>query len=89
MSGVGRATVLASLSSVDLVVIFAEDTPLELIETLRPDVLIKGADYTKADVVGAEEVEGWGGRVHLADLEPGHSTTATIQHLSEGGSDPS
>ena len=87
-SEVGRATVLASLSSVDLVVIFAEDTPLELIETLRPDVLIKGADYTKADVVGAEEVEGWGGRVHLADLEPGHSTTATIQYLSEGGSDP-
>ena len=86
---VGRATVLASLSSVDLVVIFAEDTPLELIETLRPDVLIKGADYTKADVVGAEEVEGWGGRVHLADLEPGHSTTATIQYLSGDGSDPS
>ncbi len=86
---VGRATVLAALSSVDLVVIFAEDTPLELIETLRPDVLIKGADYTKADVVGAEEVEGWGGRLHLAELEPGHSTTATIQCLSEGGSDPS
>jgi D-beta-D-heptose 7-phosphate kinase / D-beta-D-heptose 1-phosphate adenosyltransferase len=83
-SEAGRATVLASLVSVDLVVVFEEDTPLEVIKALRPDVLIKGADYAKADVVGAPEVESWGGRVHLADLQAGHSTTATIERLTGG-----
>ena len=82
-SEAGRATVLASLAAVDLVVIFEEDTPLELINSLRPDVLVKGADYAKEDVVGGKEVESWGGRVHLAELAPGHSTTNTIQRLSE------
>ena len=77
-----RATVLASLTGVDAVVIFGEETPLRLIELLRPDVLIKGADYAKAEVVGAEIVEKYGGRVVLAELEPGHSTTATIARLS-------
>jgi len=73
-----RAAVMASLSSVDLVVIFGEDTPLALIETLRPDVLVKGADYAKAQVVGADIVESYGGRVVLADLVASQSTTATI-----------
>ena len=73
-----RAAVMASLSPVDLVVIFSEDTPLALIEALRPDVLVKGADYTKATVVGAEVVESYGGKVILADLVASHSTTATI-----------
>jgi len=82
-----RATVLASLASVDAVVIFAEDTPLETISHLKPDVLVKGADYAKRDVVGGAEVESWGGRVHLADLEPGHSTTKTIERLAAGGGD--
>ncbi len=77
-----RATVLASLAGVDAVVIFADETPLRLIEMLKPEVLIKGADYAKDEVVGAEVVEANGGRVVLAELAPGHSTTATIARLS-------
>jgi D-beta-D-heptose 7-phosphate kinase/D-beta-D-heptose 1-phosphate adenosyltransferase len=77
-----RATVLASLGQVDLVVIFAEDTPIEAIRALRPDVLVKGADYTKDKVVGAADVESWGGRVVLAKLVDGQSTTATIRKLA-------
>ena len=77
-----RATVLASLSSVDLCVIFDDDTPMALIKTLKPDVLIKGADYAVADVVGASEVKSWGGEVVLADLEDGFSTTATIARMN-------
>jgi D-beta-D-heptose 7-phosphate kinase / D-beta-D-heptose 1-phosphate adenosyltransferase len=73
-----RAAVMASLSPVDLVVIFGEDTPLALIEALRPDVLVKGADYTRAQVVGGDFVEGYGGRVVLADVVASFSTTATI-----------
>ena len=80
-SELARATVLASLSLVDLVVIFGEDTPLELIRMLRPEVLIKGADYTVERVVGAELVQSYGGRVLLADLAAGHSTTATIARM--------
>lgn len=76
-----RAAVLSSLASVDQVVIFAEDTPLALIEALKPEVLVKGADYTVDKVVGADLVRGWGGRVLLADLTPGQSTTATIKRM--------
>lgn len=76
-----RAAVLGALSAVDMVVIFNEDTPLRLIETLRPDVLVKGADYTIETVVGADIVQGYGGRVVLADLAEGHSTTNTINRL--------
>lgn len=76
-----RAAVLASLGMVDAVVIFAEDTPLELIRALRPDVLVKGADYALAEVVGAELVQAYGGDVLLADIVPGHSTTGTIAKL--------
>ena len=79
-----RAAVLASLASVNRVVIFAEDTPLALIEALRPDVLVKGADYSLEQVVGADVVQAYGGRVVLAELSPGHSTTATIERLSRG-----
>jgi D-beta-D-heptose 7-phosphate kinase/D-beta-D-heptose 1-phosphate adenosyltransferase len=77
-----RAAVLASLSTVDLVVVFEEDTPIELIKALQPDVLVKGADYSVDQVVGADLVHGWGGRVLLAELSPGHSTTATIRKLA-------
>ncbi|MGC2854563.1 D-glycero-beta-D-manno-heptose-7-phosphate kinase [Novispirillum sp. DQ9] len=77
-----RSAVLASLSMVDGVVIFSEPTPLRLIETLRPDVLVKGADYTVETVVGADRVLGWGGKVLLASLEPGQSTTNTIRRMS-------
>jgi D-beta-D-heptose 7-phosphate kinase/D-beta-D-heptose 1-phosphate adenosyltransferase len=73
-----RAAVLASLASVDLVCIFEEETPERLIEALRPDLLIKGANYTLDEVVGADLVRSWGGRVMLADLLPGHSTMATL-----------
>jgi D-beta-D-heptose 7-phosphate kinase/D-beta-D-heptose 1-phosphate adenosyltransferase len=77
-----RATVLASLAAIDAVVVFGEDTPLAMIGKIRPGVLIKGADYALRDVVGADLVRGWGGRVILAELEPGHSTTETIKKIS-------
>lgn len=80
-SEAARAAVLGALTAVDLVVIFAEDTPLNLIETLRPDVLVKGADYTIDTVVGADFVQGYGGQVVLAQLAEGHSTTNTIKRL--------
>ena len=76
-----RAAVLASLSTVDLVTVFDEDTPVELIRLLRPDVLVKGADYTVAQVVGGELVQEWGGVVKLAELLPGNSTTATVARM--------
>jgi D-beta-D-heptose 7-phosphate kinase / D-beta-D-heptose 1-phosphate adenosyltransferase len=77
-----RATVLASISSVDAVVLFAEDTPLALIEAVRPDVLVKGADYRLEEVVGGDVVRRFGGRVVLARLEPGFSTSATIANMT-------
>jgi D-beta-D-heptose 7-phosphate kinase/D-beta-D-heptose 1-phosphate adenosyltransferase len=76
-----RAVVLAALQDVDHVTIFADATPLALIEAVRPDVLVKGADYRKADVVGAEFVESYGGRVHLAELKAGFSSTGVIERL--------
>lgn len=76
-----RAAVLASLASVDLVCIFDEDTPISLLEAIRPELLVKGADYTLDTVVGADLVRGWGGKIMLADLLPGHSTTATVARL--------
>lgn len=78
-----RAAVLASLATVDLVVLFPEDTPMRLIEAIRPDVLVKGADYARADVVGGDLVESYGGRVVLADVMPGHSTTRTVSRIAE------
>ena len=77
-----RATVMASLSPVDLVVLFGEDTPLELLKTLRPDVLVKGADYSIDQVVGADIVQAWGGKVLLVELQQGHSTTGTIRRMT-------
>ncbi|MFZ3359586.1 MAG: D-glycero-beta-D-manno-heptose-7-phosphate kinase [Xanthobacteraceae bacterium] len=74
----GRAEVLAALEAVDLVVVFEEDTPLELIKRVRPAVLVKGADYKREEVVGHEVVEKAGGAVILIDLVPGHSTTAMV-----------
>jgi D-beta-D-heptose 7-phosphate kinase/D-beta-D-heptose 1-phosphate adenosyltransferase len=80
-SEAARATVLASLASVDAVVIFSERTPLKLIKALKPDVLVKGADYDIGSVVGADVVRKYGGTVKLAKLEPGHSTSATIARM--------
>jgi D-beta-D-heptose 7-phosphate kinase/D-beta-D-heptose 1-phosphate adenosyltransferase len=76
-----RAAVLASLAAVDLVVIYGEDTPETTMQGLRPDLLVKGADYRLDQVVGAELVRSWGGRVMLAELMPGFSTTATVQRI--------
>jgi D-beta-D-heptose 7-phosphate kinase/D-beta-D-heptose 1-phosphate adenosyltransferase len=79
-----RAAVLASLASVDLVCVFEDDTPEALIATLRPDLLVKGADYAINQVVGADLVKTRGGRVILADLLPGHSTSATVARMRAG-----
>ena len=76
-----RAKVLASLEMVDMVLIFDDETPLKLIECLRPDVLIKGSDYKADEVVGASAVRSWGGEVLLAEILDGHSTTSTIQKM--------
>lgn len=76
-----RAAVLASLASVDLVCLFEEDTPEALVSALRPDLLVKGADYALDEVVGADLVQGWGGRVLLGELLPGHSTSATLARI--------
>lgn len=77
-----RAQVLASLADVDLVVVFDDDTPLALIERLRPDILVKGADYTVEEVVGSAEVQAYGGTVVLAELTEGQSTTAMVARLN-------
>ncbi|NVJ91318.1 MAG: D-glycero-beta-D-manno-heptose-7-phosphate kinase [Methylocystaceae bacterium] len=79
-----RATVLSSLACVDLVVIFDEDTPMDLLSRLLPDVLVKGADYTIDQVVGADLIQQNGGRVFLAQLEDGFSTTNTVNKLKNG-----
>lgn len=76
---IARATVLSSLKFVDAVVIFSEDTPIEMIHALEPDVLVKGADYTVDRVVGAEFVTSRGGKVVLADLVEGQSTTNMVR----------
>jgi D-beta-D-heptose 7-phosphate kinase/D-beta-D-heptose 1-phosphate adenosyltransferase len=76
-----RALVLAALEAVDYVTVFDEATPLSLIEALRPDVLVKGADYRRDEVVGGDLVESYGGRVHLATLRHGFSTTALLRRL--------
>ena len=78
-----RCYVLAALAMVDAVVVFEEDTPFELIAALRPDVLVKGGDYTEASIVGAPEVRAWGGDVVVVPLTPGHSTTSTIERLRD------
>ncbi len=77
-----RAAVLSGMASIDLVVIFGQDTPVELIERLRPDVLVKGAEYSAEQVVGGDIVESYGGRVLLVDLVPGYSTTDTIARMT-------
>ncbi len=78
-----RASILAALEVVDAVTIFADDTPLELIRALRPDVLVKGGDYSVDTVVGAADVTARGGEVVIIPLTAGHSTTSTIQRLRE------
>ena len=75
---------LAGLAFVDAVVLFAEDTPLDLIGRVKPDVLVKGADYRIDEVVGRELVESYGGKVVLVELLPDASTTLIIDRLKTG-----
>jgi D-beta-D-heptose 7-phosphate kinase/D-beta-D-heptose 1-phosphate adenosyltransferase len=76
-----RSLILSSLQAVDFVTVFDESTPMHLIQAIRPDVLVKGADYSKEEVVGSQFVESYGGRVHLAMLHHGHSTTNLIDRM--------
>lgn len=78
-----RATVLAALASVDLVVLFDDDTPVEVIRALRPDVLVKGKDYTIDKIAGADFVLSYGGQVFLADLISGYSTTSLVNRARQ------
>jgi D-beta-D-heptose 7-phosphate kinase/D-beta-D-heptose 1-phosphate adenosyltransferase len=81
-----RAEVLAALEAVDLVAVFGEDTPLKLIERVRPQVLVKGGDYRREEVVGHDLVEAAGGETMLVDLVPGHSTTALVRRSASPSS---
>jgi len=80
-SQASRARVLAALAAVDAVVLFDEDTPLELVHALRPDILVKGADYPRDRIVGADFVEARGGRVVRVPLVPETSTTRIVERL--------
>jgi D-beta-D-heptose 7-phosphate kinase/D-beta-D-heptose 1-phosphate adenosyltransferase len=77
-----RARVLAALEAVDAVVLFEEDTPLDLIKILKPQVLVKGDDYAEKDVVGGAEVKSWGGKVALIPVVPGRSSSRIIEKLA-------
>lgn len=79
-----RAKVLAALRLVDAVIIFDQDTPLELIQTLGPDVLVKGGDWSEDRIVGAELVKARGGSVHSLKLVDGYSTTALVEKIRRG-----
>jgi D-beta-D-heptose 7-phosphate kinase/D-beta-D-heptose 1-phosphate adenosyltransferase len=83
-----RAEVLAALEAVDLVAVFGEDTPLKLIERVRPQVLVKGGDYRREEVVGHDLVEAAGGETILVDLVPGHSTTALVRRSAKPPNGP-
>jgi D-beta-D-heptose 7-phosphate kinase/D-beta-D-heptose 1-phosphate adenosyltransferase len=76
-----RAELLASLEMVDYVCIFEEDTPLEIILKVRPDILVKGADWGLDGIIGRSEVEGWGGQVIAIPLVEGHSTTGIVDRI--------
>ena len=78
-----RAGVLAGLECVDFVAVFNEQTPLNLIKLLRPDVLVKGSDWKSREIVGAKEVHSWGGKVRRIALLKGRSTTAILKKLKK------
>lgn len=78
-----RARLLAALGFVDAVILFEEDTPKQLIETLKPDILVKGSDYKENEVVGAEFVKSKGGEVKLINLVEGYSTTSLIEKIKK------
>jgi D-beta-D-heptose 7-phosphate kinase/D-beta-D-heptose 1-phosphate adenosyltransferase len=78
-----RAEILAAMRDVDWVCVFEDDTPLGTILRIRPDVLVKGADWKDKGIVGQREVEGWGGRVVAVSLVEGHSTTEVVSRVVE------
>ena len=78
-----RAYVLAALETVDCVVLFEQDTPIELVMELKPDVIAKGGDYSVDTIVGAREVVQWGGEAVVIPLTPGQSTTSIIEKLRD------
>ena len=78
-----RAYVLAALESVDCVVLFEQDTPLELVVELKPDIIAKGGDYSVDTIVGAREVAQWGGEAVVIPLTPGQSTTSIIERMRD------
>ncbi|HUC82614.1 MAG TPA: D-glycero-beta-D-manno-heptose 1-phosphate adenylyltransferase [Flavisolibacter sp.] len=78
-----RAIVLAALGMVDAVTVFAEPTPIDVINAVKPDVLVKGGDYKVEDIAGAKEVIGWGGRVVINPIVQGFSTTSIIQKMKK------
>ena len=80
-----RAYLVAGLECVDLVILFDEDTPLDLVNALQPNVIVKGGDYKPESIVGAREVKSWGGEVVVVPITEGHSTTSIIERL--GGSE--
>jgi rfaE bifunctional protein nucleotidyltransferase chain/domain len=80
-----RAAVIAALGSVDLVTWFDDDTPLKLIQSLRPDVLVKGGDWPTDKIVGGAEVTGWGGRVVSIPFRHDRSTTAVVERIRDAG----
>jgi D-beta-D-heptose 7-phosphate kinase/D-beta-D-heptose 1-phosphate adenosyltransferase len=86
LSELDRAALLGALACVDMVVLFEEDTPLSLIEAIRPDILVKGADYRITEVVGRELVEKHGGKVVLVPILEGYSTTGVVTKMLAGGS---
>ena len=79
-----RLAVLAALEAVSLVTWFEEDTPLKLIQAVKPEVLVKGGDWKPETIVGSMEVKGWGGVVHSIPLVPGRSTTSVIERIRRG-----
>jgi D-beta-D-heptose 7-phosphate kinase/D-beta-D-heptose 1-phosphate adenosyltransferase len=83
-----RAEVLSAVEAVDAITVFEEDTPLDLIKAIRPDLLVKGGDYRPEEVVGRAEVEAAGGRLVLVPLVRGHSTTSTLRRAAESGITP-
>jgi D-glycero-beta-D-manno-heptose 1-phosphate adenylyltransferase len=78
-----RAAVAAALECVNLVTWFAEDTPLELIRLVKPDVLVKGGDWKADEIVGAADVRGWGGTVHAIPIVHDRSTTALLDKIKK------
>lgn len=81
MGQAARARVIAGLAAVDCVVLFEGDTPIDIIRSLAPDVLVKGADYPRAEIIGADWVESRGGRIVRVPLVAGYSTTSLVERL--------